>query len=458
MTVEPERLSAIDALTWSIEHDPKLRAPITALVTLDGPVERSQLRHIVERASRVVPRMRHRVVADPTGIAPPTWEVDPDFVLAYHLRHTDLGGQGLSRDLLDLAAPIVMLPFNRARPLWEITQVDGLADSRSALVLKTHHAITDGIGAVRMMLELFDLQLEPTPGRDVLPPVPEYVERTTEERIQAAIAHEARSAWTTLQKMTESLGEASGDLMSGMQRLSETVDSIGRMMRPPREPTSELLSSRSLELRLDQFALPLDDLRNAGERIGGSINDAFVAGTLLGMGEYHRAMGSGAKSLRVSIPMSTRPSDDDAMAGNNWTPALAELPIDITDADELMRRVRGEVIRLRHEPANQLAPIMSGVLRRLPSPAASAIFGAATQGVDIAASNVPGSPVPLFIGGRRVESLMPFGPLVGSAANITMLSHTDTANIGVVHDCAAVTDGPGLTKHLLAGFEQIHSG
>ncbi len=95
---------------------------------LDRSPDRERLTDSLERATRLVLRLRQRVVSNPLSIAPPRWEVDPNFDLDYHLRWTRAGGDGSLRDLLDMAQPIAMQGFDRARPLWEFTVVDDLAD------------------------------------------------------------------------------------------------------------------------------------------------------------------------------------------------------------------------------------------------------------------------------------------------------------------------------------------
>ena len=138
------RMSDSDALMWHIEKDPLLRSTITALTVLDQAPDRERLLDKLERGTRLVPRLRQRVVGNVFSLAPPRWEIDPNFDLRYHLRSAGVPGAGSMADLLTMAAPIAMQGFDRARPLWEATVVDGLAAGRSAIVLKFHHSITDG--------------------------------------------------------------------------------------------------------------------------------------------------------------------------------------------------------------------------------------------------------------------------------------------------------------------------
>ena len=165
------RMSDSDALMWSIEKDPMLRSTITAVVVLDEQPDPARLRDLVDRGTRLVPRMRQRVRSNPLSIAPPRWEVDPNFDLDFHLRFVRAGGDRRVRSVLDLAEPIAMQGFDRARPLWEITVVDGIEDDRAAVILKVHHAITDGVGAVQIALVMFELERATGPLR-TCPPRP----------------------------------------------------------------------------------------------------------------------------------------------------------------------------------------------------------------------------------------------------------------------------------------------
>ncbi len=451
-----DRMSDTDALAWSIEHDPRLRSPMSAVVVLDGPVDHDRVRHVLERASRVVPRMRHRVIPDPTGLAAPTWVVDPDFTLAFHVRVTNIYN-GTERDLLDLAQPIVMQAFDRARPQWEMTIVDGLRGDRSALVIKSHHAMSDGVGAINMMFEVFDLQPELTPGREVMPAAPEPDPDESRSRLRASVDHEAHELLDSVRRSFDTILGATADPLGTLRTVGETVGSATRVLRPDTEPLSPIMTGRSLRLGFADHTMPLADLKRAGRRIDGSINDAFVAAILLGMGDYHRSHGHDIDQIRMAIPINTRAAGDHSV-GNNWTPSRAEFPLDVTDPDELMRRVRGTVARLRSESAYGVLNVMTGALRRLPASVVASLFASMSAGVDVAASNLPGSPLPLYFDGRRVTKVVPLGPLSGAGSNITLLSLADQAHIGIVRDPAAVPDGDAFVDHLLTGFERVSAG
>ncbi|MET0883149.1 MAG: wax ester/triacylglycerol synthase domain-containing protein, partial [Acidimicrobiales bacterium] len=145
------RMSDADKLMWTIERDPLLRSTITSVVVLDSPPDHARLKDKVERASRTVIRLRQRVIGNALSFSPPRWEVDPNFDLDYHLRFVKAANDGSMRELFDIAEPIGMQAFDRARPLWEFTVVEGLEDGQAGLIMKVHHAVTDGVGGVKLL-------------------------------------------------------------------------------------------------------------------------------------------------------------------------------------------------------------------------------------------------------------------------------------------------------------------
>ena len=61
-------MSDADALMWTIEKDPPLRSTITTVVLLDGAPGRGRLVEAMDRTTRLVPRLRQRVVSNPLAV------------------------------------------------------------------------------------------------------------------------------------------------------------------------------------------------------------------------------------------------------------------------------------------------------------------------------------------------------------------------------------------------------
>ena len=101
----PERMSDVEALMWSLEADPHLSSTFANLTMLDRAPDPERLRRRLWRASRVVPRLRRRVV-DGVGPLPPTWEDDPAFDLDRHLRFVELPPGATDADARRIACEI----------------------------------------------------------------------------------------------------------------------------------------------------------------------------------------------------------------------------------------------------------------------------------------------------------------------------------------------------------------
>lgn len=457
ITFEP-RMSAADALMWSIEKDPMLRSTITTVFLLDRAPDRELFRNRMERVTRLVPRLRQRVRGHPYSIAPPRWEIDPNFDLDYHLRWMRAAGGGTSRELFDLAEPVAMQGFDRARPLWEFVVVEGLEDDRAAVIAKVHHAITDGVGGMKMQMEMLDLEREPAVQPE-LPPAPEVRVLSEAERVMDALAHEAgrsaRAARGSLEAVARALGRAGGDPVGVGLEVADTALSVARILSPAFRPLSPLMTHRSLSVRFDTLQIDLPTAKTAAKVSGGKLNDAFVAGVAGGLARYHRAKGIEAAGVRMSMPINIRGADTAAVAGNQFAPARMILPLVHDDPIARMTAVRELVAAARAEPALTLTDPVAGVLCRLPTSATTGLFGAMLRGIDVVTSNVPGAPVPVFLAGARMEAQIAFGPMAGAAANITLLSYQDDCNIGINTDPAAVDDPDLFVECLRDSFDEI---
>ena len=63
--------------------------------------------------------------------------------------------------VIAFAEPIVVQSFDRDRPLWEITFIEKLKGHQTAVVLKVHHSLTDGVGGMDIARLLFDAEADP---------------------------------------------------------------------------------------------------------------------------------------------------------------------------------------------------------------------------------------------------------------------------------------------------------
>ena len=67
-----------------------------------------------------------RLEGTPLGLANPVWVDDESFDADRHVRRVALPAPGGDRELSELVGQILSEPLDRARPLWQLTVVEGL--------------------------------------------------------------------------------------------------------------------------------------------------------------------------------------------------------------------------------------------------------------------------------------------------------------------------------------------
>jgi WS/DGAT/MGAT family acyltransferase len=468
-TVYDDRMSDADALTWTIERDPLLRSTILSVWLLDRMPDADRLHHKLEQTLQRIPRLRQRVVEDPLGVAPPRWRDDPRFHLPYHLRRLGVPGKGALRDLLDLAEPIAMQAFDRDRPLWELALVDGLEGGRAGVILKIHHAMSDGVGLVHMTSSLIERSAEAAPDADADADVergsalaphaadprgPGPLDETL-DALRYRAAHGVEQGLGAAGAVLRGLGRIVRGPVGAVRDAAELAASAARLLAPASEPLSPLMTGRSLGCCLHAFARPLPALRAAGKRVGGTVNDAFVAGVAGGLRHYHEAHGAPVDELRMTMPINLRHGQKGRRAGNQFAPVRFPVPVGIVDPLERMRVIRERVASERAEPSLPALDVLASALAGLPDAAATAAFGGMLKAVDFITSNVPGPTFPVYIAGARILEMIPFGPLSGSAANVVLFSYDGQAQIGVNSDLAAVPDAEVFCDCLEQGMDEV---
>lgn len=450
------RMAPFDAVMFDVETDPVLRSVITSVVVLDGVPDADRLRFRVDRLSRLLPKLRQRVVGHGLSPLPPRWETDPNFDLDYHLQHVTLPNGSLN-DLLDRLALWSESDFDHARPLWGITTYDGLDGDRSAVAIKIHHAITDGVGGMMLASALFDLTSD-APDPTDLPEPPEPASTSWRNRLSGATRFQATSllgdALGALRSTADIGRTALADPLGSVLSTQEFLGSAGRILSPADQPMSPLLTERSLSLYFAELSVDLGDLKAAGNAAGGSVNDAFVAAVVGGMRAYHEAHGEVPPTLRLHMPINLRGADD-ADSGNKWIPARFPVPLNETDAARRIRQLHPVLAQARSEPALGVSEQVYKVLMSLPTAVTTKIAGGLMKGTDFVATNVPGPPVPVYLVGSRVQRFLAFAPKGGAAVNVALMSYNGRADIGINIDRVAVAHPEELTECFRESFREV---
>ena len=446
-----------DAFTWNMERDPLLRSTIVAVATFDRAPDWDQLVDRMDRASRLAPNFRRKLVPSPLRLAPPRFVPAPDFDLDWHVRRVSSPPPHTFATVLDFARNAGMAAFDPARPLWECTLVDGLEDGRAALVLKVHHSLTDGIGGIQLTRHVVDLAAE-APD---LGPMPEAPDLSSGDRRMGPLSDLGEALGWDFTYLVSSglrrLGRVPTDLVHALGHPAEAVSgvlddvrSVAGFVRPVTRTLSPVMTRRRLAWHFETIETGTSDLKRAAHAAGGSLNDAFIGGVTGGLRRYHREFHRPIDRLMLTMPISLR-AEDDPEGGNRVTIVRFEVPVATVDPIPRMRGIRAACDRARREPALAYSEWIAGVMNLMPS----AVIGGMLKHVDFLASNVPGLTDTVWLAGARLEGFYAFGPTLGASANITLMSYGDRCCVGVNVDTGAVSRPDVFVDCLVAGFEEV---
>jgi WS/DGAT/MGAT family acyltransferase len=467
------KMSDAEALMWNVEKDPWLN-PNGAMVTiLDGPIDVDQLRKRLAFAIAKIPRLREKVVAGFGRLSPPRWSTDPEFDLDYHLRHISLPPPGTVRQLYDLATRLYEDPFDRTRPLWTFTVIDGLEGGRGALFTKMHHSITDGIGAIRLSERYMEAEREAAlpPAVDIDQVIADAIvaeaeeggrasERTTVETAVESFGHLWRRQAGIAQRTLGELAIWTADPTRIQDVVEDAVDSAGTtldQLNPSEEGTpggSPLWTNRSRRRHLESVRLPLDAVKSAGKAMDASINDVFVAGAVNGALAYHDRRDVSVDALNISFVVSTR--SDNAVGGNSFTPTPVQVPGGDLSPEERLHEIRDRMAAKRDGVSGGGGLTgLAGLANLLPTSVVTQIARSQAAKLDFATSNLRAAPFTTYMSGAKVLETITMGPVAGTAFNVTTISYDGNLHIGFFIDPMAVDDPADLRDCMAEAYTEL---
>lgn len=448
------RMSDAEGLMWRLEKDPYLSSSVGNVTILDRPIDVDRLRHRLERAAIAIPRLRQRVQPAPVNLAAPLWVDDPQFDITFHVRHVALPEPGTVRQLLDLATLIVADPFDRTRALWQFTVVDGLSDGRSALIQKLHHTIGDGESGVKLSTQFLDLERdapEPPPVPADAFDVPDWPEPNAGDAMRDLFAGGLRLPMALMRQVHELMADPA-QVPAASAAAVETLRAIITQLSDVDQARSPLWKHRSLHRSMQILRAPLAETKDAANRLGGTLNTAFITAAAHAASEYHQALGAPVDHLRASMAISTRASGS---GGNAFSLARMLVPTGDMPIADRFRAISDATSAAREASAHASLDKLAAVAANLPTSIITRLTRQQAQTVDFATSNVRAAPVPVYLSGAKILENYPIGPLAGVAFNLTLISYAGSLDMGLNVDSAAVAEPERLTGALGRAFESL---
>ncbi len=330
------------------------------------------------------------------------------------------------------------------RPLWETWLVEGLPDSRWALITKTHHAMIDGLAGN----ELLESVLDRDPGHAREPAAP-WRPRPAPSTLDLAAAG---ASWTA--RLPMQAGRAVGAAASTLRSPSDVLRGgaaraagLAQVGRRAASPTSVLNGPLGPHRRWSWARAELSSVKAVKDAAGCTVNDVVLAAIAGGFRGYLIARGEPVDDLvvRSLVPVSIRAEHHRGRLGNQVTAMFADLPVAVADPAERLAAVSRQMDHLKS--SGMAVGVESMVSAADFVPATLMTLGArvyATIGqrvVNTVTTNVPGPQYPLYLLGRRMLEMFPYIPVAQDVRiSIGIMSYDGHLTIGATGDYDAVPD------------------
>jgi diacylglycerol O-acyltransferase len=165
-------------------------------------------------------------------------------------------------------------------------------------------------------------------------------------------------------------------------------------------------------------------------------------------------------TVRTLVPVSIRPPGTEDVRGNQVSLLLAELPVQLADAEERLVAVRGELTRLKSEHEAEAGAAVLDLARLEPFAAAALPVRLAAhlpqRSVVTVTTNVPGPRQPLYALGRRLVEIVPYVPIASTLRfGVAIFSYCGQVTVGVTGDFDGAADVWTLAEGIGEGLGEL---
>jgi diacylglycerol O-acyltransferase / wax synthase len=404
------------------------------------------------RRHPVSPPFNQRLKVSLTGMA--QWVPDAHFELDYHVRRSALPAPGSRRQLADLASRLHCFMLDREHPLWELHFVEGLDDGCFAVYTKIHHAYCDGATLVR--LANASLNEDPADTR-----VRAFWQMTETERrehperdIRAALAG-IGGGLKSLLVMGKELTGLAGTLT--LERLGLAKSGLDVPFTAPRTALNGHITRAR---RIAGCSLEIDRMKAVARATGTTLNDVVVTICDIALRRYLARYAELPRTpLVAQLPVNLRKQGE-----TSSTNILGIIPVRLAGVS------RNPLKRLRevHRSTAEMKDTLSALSRETVMAYTLLIQGAAVVGDllhvssfippagNILISNLPGSTVPRYLRGARLEEVFPISTIPPDMVlNITVYSYVGRMYFGMIAGYEAMPQLPEMRRYIREALEAL---
>ena len=382
------------------------------------------------------------------------WEEDTQFDIEHHVRHSALPRPGRIRELLELCSRLHSTRLARERPLWEAHIIEGLRDGRVAMYTKTHHALVDGVSAMRLLQSV--LSTDPD-KRDMPAPWGKRPSQATGSKAMERAEHSL--AEVPVQALRTALGitaEAAGMPGALVKTISKGLrnETSALSLHAPRTILNQTITGSR---RFAAQDWPIERLRAIGKSTGTTLNDVVLAMCSGAMRTYLMeldALPEAPLVAMVPVGLNAKQSQLASADGGNAVGAvMVQLATDLHDPAQRLATIHRSMkdgkealssmtqVQILAMSALGQAPAILGPMLRMQ--------GIVRPPYNLIISNVPGPRTTHYWNGAKLVGTYPLSiPINGMALNITCTSYDGNMAFGLTGCRRTVPHLQRLLGHL----------
>ena len=461
------RVGPVDTMWLNMDRPNNLMV-IEALLLLDGVPDWDEVIELFrQQVLEQFPVFRQRP-EQPGLMGQPWWIEDEDFSLDRHIIRVDLPEPGDDATLQSHMEQELDRPLDRDHPLWRVHLISGYG-SGSAIFLRIHHSLGDGIALTRVLLSL-------TKGE---PDATTEIAVTTEVRPDESLADAADANGTGV------IEDLAGFVGSGLQLARDGVAQLLRLATPDgamaatrevgrtTQVLGDLLFSHNPDTPLSgapggakrirwSGPLPLADAKQLGRLAGATLNDVLMSAVAAALHRYQLDNGQEPVDLITMVPVNIRPLDEPLSPelGNAFALVLFRFPSGVSAPLARLAETKRRMDRIKRSPEAVITFAIINAIGHLSANVARIFvdfFANKTIGVT---TNVAGPRSSRTLAGVPVSGILGWVPGSGrQTLGVCIFTYAGTVRVGFISDAAVIPD----PERLLEAFENevehiIHMG
>ena len=364
------------------------------------------------------------------------WKDDDQFDIEHHVRHSALPKPGRVRELLDLCSRLHSTRLAWERPLWEAHVIEGLRDGRVAMYTKTHHALVDGVSAMRLLQSVLTTDADKRGMPAMWGKQASSRPSSSKSKSDGGISDLPMAALRSALGITAEAAGMPGAVIKTISKGLRNETSALSLYAPRTLFNQNITGSR----RFAAQDWPIERLRGIGKATGTTLNDVVMAMCSGAVRTYLQeldALPEAPLVAMVPVGLNAKQSHIASSEGGNAVGAvMVQLATNLNDPADRLSTIH-KSMKDGKEALSSMTPIQIMAMSALGQAPAILTPILRMQGIvrppyNLIISNVPGPKSTHYWNGARLVGTYPLSiPINGMALNITCTSYDGKMAFGL---------------------------